>query len=121
MHQTDLYSILREFLFKLLILKAYDINDNIFIIGNKINFIIELPFGFTNYIEIIPFLNIFPIQSIDKSFPLRLDSKKGKIKDSNIQIVSNILKLFYENKIDKKTLFYHLMHYYLKKNAKYFR
>ena len=104
LNQTDLYSLLREFLFKLLILKVYDINENIFFMGNKINFIIELPFGFTNYLEIIPFLNIFPIQSIDQSFPLRLDSKKGKIKDSNIQIVSNILKLFYENKIDKKTI-----------------
>ena len=104
LHQTDLYSLLREFLFKLLILKVYDINDNVFYMGNKINFIIELPFGFTDYIDIIPFLNIFTIENINYSFPLRLDSKKGKIKDSNIQIVSNILKLFYENKIGKNTI-----------------
>ena len=99
--QTSLYSLLREFLFKLLILKSYDINENIFYLGNNINIIIELPYGFIDYLQIIPFLDIFTQKEFDKMLELRVDIKdKMKIRDSNIQIVSNILKLYYENKIN---------------------
>ena len=97
--QSSLKSLIKEFLFKLLILKAYDINENIFYLGTKVNIIIELSYGFINYMDIFPFLKIFNHKHIDKLYPLRIKEQIIKIKDSNIQIVANILKLFYENKI----------------------
>ena len=107
-YQTNFYSLLREFLFKLLVLKFYDFSNDIFYLGEKIKIIIELPFNFVNYFSVLPFLKIFQIINIENIYPLRIsniknDITKMKIKESNILIVANTLNYYniqYINKIN---------------------
>ena len=50
-------------------------------------------------------MDIFTKKEFDKMLKLKIDTKeKMKLKDSNIQIVSNILKLYYENKINVENI-----------------
>ena len=102
-NQTNLISLLKDFLFKLLILKFYDYNNDIFYLGDNIKIILELHSDFINYISLIPFLSMFEIESIGKIYPLRLDEDKKcvKIKDSNIQIVTNTLLNYYLSYVQK--------------------
>jgi hypothetical protein len=65
----NLYSLLKEFLFKILVLKYYDFSNDIFYLGDKINIIIELPFSFINYFSLFPFLSIFEIIQVNKLYP----------------------------------------------------
>ena len=102
-NQTNLISLLKDFLFKILILKFYDYNNDIFYLGDNIKIILELHSDFINYISLIPFLSFFDINYIDKIYPLRISQEKKveKIKDTNIQIVVNTLLNYYKSYIHK--------------------
>ena len=101
-NQTNLISLLNDFLFKLLILKFYDYSNSIFYLGSNITIIIELHFDFINYLSLIPFLSIFEIVYIEKPYPLRVNPMQNeKIQDSNVQIVSNTLLNYYIKYINK--------------------
>ena len=98
----NLYSLLKEFLFKILVLKYYDFSNDIFYLGDKINIIIELPFSFINYFSLFPFLSIFEIIQVNKLYPLRfINNNIKKVKDSNEQIVAKTLRNYYIKYINK--------------------
>ena len=97
LNDTGLDDLVKEILFKLLILKSFNSNENIIYFGENIQFIIELPVGFLNFCEKYQILKYVEKHNIDSLLPLKLSSEDIKIKDSFIQIVSNTFK-FYENK-----------------------
>ena len=103
LYDTNKVNLMKEFLFSLLITKWYSRNENIFYLGNKVNIMIEIPYGFVNYMMKFPILNLFKKKIISiKELP------NLKISDnitSNIQIVCNYLKFFDEDKINKANVY----------------
>ena len=94
--QTDNIEIIKDFLFKLLILKKFEINENVIYLRQNISIFIELANDFFDYFNNYKILSIFtninPIKSIDKLSFINDDEK-------NIKIVSAILNIFENNKI----------------------
>ena len=101
LNDTCLDELVKEILFKLLILKSFRSNENIIYFGEDIQFIVELPVGFLNYCEKYHILKYAEKQNIESLLPLKLSSKDLKIKDSFIQIVSNTLKIYDNNRISE--------------------
>ena len=105
-------NIMKEFLFYFLIFKFYRYNNKIFNYSyfnkDKLNIIIELPNTYLNYFEKYKILNYIPIEKkfilSDNIFPLIEENNINKIEESKIQIVSHILELFKENKIQSNNL-----------------
>ena len=56
---TNNINLMNEFLFCILITKSYSNKENIFYLNNKINIIIEIPYGFTDFRNQFPILNLF--------------------------------------------------------------
>lgn len=104
LNDTSLDDLVKEVLFKLLILKSFNSNENIIYFGENIQFIVELPVGFLNYCEKYHILKYVEKRNIDKLLPLRLSSSDTKIKDSLIQIVANTLKIKNNNQIDENNI-----------------
>ena len=105
LNDTSLDELVKEILFKLLILKEFSVNEDIIYFGENIQFIVELPVGFLNFFEKYQvFLKYSEKQNIDKLLPLKLSSTDIKVKDSFIQIVSNTLKLYEKGVINKNNL-----------------
>ena len=111
---TELNNLVMEFLFKFLIMKYYDYNNNIFSYNPKnVEIYIELHNEILNYIEKYPILKFCECNEDDKInyeklAPLidedyRFD-KEITIKDSKIQIVSQIFKYLKEKKIGLKNI-----------------
>ena len=100
---TNKINLMNEFLFCILITKSYSNKENIFYLGNKINIKIEIPYGFIDFRNQFPILNLFKqrLISIYKLPPLKISNEFT----SNIQIVCNYLKFFKENKIDDYNIY----------------
>ena len=62
--KNDPISVINEFLLSFLITKFYIYKEDIIYIPNNIKIYIEIPNGFSNYLEKIGILNIFPIKNI---------------------------------------------------------
>ena len=95
--ETDNDNLMNEILFKLLILRYIDSNENLYYLGYDVNIIIEIPNGFVEFDKKYKLLNKFKKVNIDKLQPLRLEENSIYIKDSPISIVAEILTL-YDNK-----------------------
>ena len=104
LNDTSLDELVKEILFKLLILKEFSVNEDIIYFGENIQFIVELPVGFLNFFEKYQVLKYSEKQNIDKLLPLKLSSTDIKVKDSFIQIVSNTLKLYEKGVINENNL-----------------
>ncbi len=91
-----------EFLFSMLITKLYGQNEDIFYLSKDIDIIVEIPNGFINFIKKFPLLSLFPLEilTINNLAPLIIPNKIC----SNIQIITNYLKLIKENKLEEKDL-----------------
>ena len=103
LYDTKQDDLMKEFLFSLLITKWYYRGENIFYLGNKINVKVEIPFGFVNFLQKFPVLNLFKprLISIEKLSPLKVE----KSLSSNLQIVCNYLKFYKENLIDDNNIY----------------
>ena len=101
---TDNNDLMNEILFKLIILKFLNSEDQIFYLGYDIHLIIEIPNGFIDYEKKYKLLSLFKKNYIDKLSPLRLEEGVKKIKDSPISIVAEVLKLYDNNEIGKKNI-----------------
>ena len=97
LYDTDDISLMNEFLFSLLILRYYSLDENIFYLSKDIEVKIEIPNCFINFFEKFQILNLFNKKelTINKLLPLIVE----KNLNSKIQIVSNYLKCLKENKI----------------------
>jgi len=101
---TDNNDLMNEILFKLIILKFINSEDQIFYLGYDIHLIIEIPKGFIDYEKKYKLLSLFKNNYIDKLNPLRLEEGAKKIKDSPISIVAEVLTLYDNNEIGKKNI-----------------
>ena len=101
---TDKDDLMTEILFKLIILKYLDSNEEIFYLGYDINIIIEIPQGFINFEEKFRMLTLFKKEFIDSLRPLRLEPNVAYMFQSPISIVAEVLILYEENKIGKKNI-----------------
>ena len=101
-------NIIKEFFFKFLILKYYGYNDKMFCYDrNKIRIKIELPNSYIDYFNKYKILKYFSIEKkIDKKnlALLKEDSFFKNFKNYKIQIVSNVLKNYINNKIKIKNI-----------------
>ena len=87
---SDDIELIREFMFRFLILKYYSVKENIFFYGKEMKIKIELPNSFINYLNIFPFLNFFKLNYLThQKMPKLLFTKENEI---NIQIICNYLK-----------------------------
>ena len=101
---TKLNELVKEFLFKFLIMKYYDYRSEIFSYNlDQIEIFIEIHNEIYNYIEKYPILKFCEIQNIVLSPLIEEEiinnNNKKKVKDSKIQIVSQIFKLLHSGKI----------------------
>ena len=98
--QTDNIEIIKDFLFKLLILKKFEINENVIYLRHNISIFIELANDFFDYFNkyriFVIFEHIKSIKSIDK---ISFEKKEDK---ENIKIVSAILNIYENNQIIHK-------------------
>ena len=98
LYDTEYIDLMREFLFSILIMKVYGKNEDIFFLSKDIEIRIEIPAESKDFINTYSILNLFHMKEyFIESLPPLIVSKD--IKD-NIQIVSNYLKVFHEEKID---------------------
>ena len=102
--ETDNDDLMNEILFKLLILRFIDSNDNIFYLGNDIHIIIEIPRGFIDFEEKYKILKLFKKIYFEKLNPLRLEENAVYIRDSPISIVAEVLYLYESNEIGIKNI-----------------
>ena len=102
--ETNLNELLQEILFKILILKKLDINEEIFYFGKELKLKIELPNGFYNYMDKFPILKLFKLTHLKQLLPLKVPTNVTTINDSNIQIVANTLKSYKEDKIGENNI-----------------
>ena len=115
LYDTDLKSLMNEFLYFVLITKLYNQENNIFFLSKEIKVYIEVPNSFINFFQKFPILNLFSKKflSINKLEPLIVSNDIC----SNIKIVSIYLKYLKEennnsinfkanNKIDKNEIIF---------------
>jgi hypothetical protein len=103
-------NIIKDFFFKFLILKYYGYNEKIFCYDiSKIKIKIELPNSYIDYIDKYKILKYFRIGKkiiIQNTHDVAL--LKGEtimnIKNYKIQVVSNILKMYVNGKINEKNI-----------------
>jgi len=105
LYDTDCIDLMMEFLFWILIAKLYKVKEDIFFLLEDTEIYIEIPNGFINFLGKFPILDLIPQKpenklSINKLEPLIVPKEI----DSNVQIVSNYLKLLKDNEIDKYDL-----------------
>jgi len=103
---TDNIDLMLDFLFWILITRLYKVNEDIVYLLEDTQIYIEIPNGFINFFAKFQILDLIPKNLqykllIKQKEPLIVDNKL----DSNIQIVSNYLKLMEEGKIDTKDLY----------------
>ena len=93
--QTKNIELLKEFLFKLLIFKKCDFNDNVKYFGPNVEIKIEIPNDFIDYILNIKFLSLFTKKNIN--------IKKLNLSD-NIRIVSTFLSKYESKELSKSNI-----------------
>ena len=89
--QTEDIDILKEFLFKLLIFKKIDFNNNVKYFDSNVDIKIEIPNDFMNYEKYLKFLDIFDKKTIN------FDNMQKINLSENVKLVSTFLSK-YENK-----------------------
>ena len=102
--ETDNDDLMNEILFKLVILRFLDSNENLFYLGHDIHIIIEIPKGFVEFDKKYKLLNLFNKIYIDKLCPLRLKEDAKMIGESEIAIVAEVLTYYSSNQIGKKNI-----------------
>ena len=108
---SELDELIKEFLFKFLIMRYYDYDNNVFCYSsNNVEIYIEIHNEIHNYLEkypILKFCNCETLNSI-KLLPLIEDKNFGikskKVENSKIQIVSQIFQYLKEKKIGLKNI-----------------
>ena len=90
LYDTDLKSLMNEFLYFILFTKLYNQENNIFYLSKEIKVYIEVPNSFINFFQKFPILNLFPkkMLSINNLEPLIVPDDIC----SNVKIVSIYLK-----------------------------
>ena len=104
LYESENDCLMNEILFKLIILRYIDSNEKIYYLGNDVHLFIEIQntsFNFKNKYKI---LNIINENYIFKLYPIRLRDYSRIIRDSPIQIVTEILSLYDSNNINKKNI-----------------
>ena len=104
LYDTDLISLMMDFLFSILITRFYGQNEDIFYLSKNIQIKIEIPNSFIDFIEKFPILTLFEQKELkiaDLS-PLIVPPNI----DCDIQIVANYLKCLKEKKIDNYDLIF---------------
>ena len=101
---TDKDELMNEILFKLVILRYLDSNEEIFYLGYDINIIIEIPQGFFDFEKKYKILTLFKKEFIDKLRPLRLEENARFLRESPISIVAEVLTYYEEDKIGKRNI-----------------
>ena len=97
--QTNEIELLNEFFFKLLILRKFDLNENVKYFGKNVEIIIEVPNDFTDYLNEIEILSKIREENIENI------GKIKKINDSpELSRVTKILTMYESNDILKKRL-----------------
>ena len=115
LYDTDLKSLMNDFLYFILITRLYSEENNIFYLSKDVKIYIEVPNSFINFFQKFPILDLFPkkLLSIDNLEPLIVPNDIS----SNIKIVSIYLKYLKEesdnnsfniksNKIDKNEIIF---------------
>ena len=92
--ETDNDDLLREILFKILIMKYIDSKRNIYYLGYDLNLMVEIPKVYYNFNEKYTFLKLFNKIHIEELKPLRLEEGAKCIGDSPISIVAEVLDLY---------------------------
>ena len=105
LYDTDNIDLMMEFLFGILITRLYKVNEEIISFPKNTDIYIEIPNDFICFKYKFPILDLIPqnkedILSINNLGKLIVDEEL----DSNVQIVSNYLKLLKENNINKYRL-----------------
>ena len=104
LYENDQLYLINNFLFSILINRAYRYNEDIFYLPKDIQFKIELQNSFKNLFIEYPILSIFPIRELKISnLPPLIVPKEL---NSDIQFVANYLKALKEDKINKFDLFF---------------
>ena len=108
---TELDELIKEFLFKFLIMRYYDYDNNVFCYSSSnVNIYIEIHNEIHNYLEKYPILKFCNCETLDsiKLLPLMEDKNFGikykKVENSKIQIVSQIFQYLKEKKIGLKNI-----------------
>ena len=96
--------LMNEILFKLIILRYLDSNEEIFYLGHDINIFIEIPQGIIDFEKKYRILTLFSKEFIDSLRPLRIERNAYNVGQSPISIVAECLLSYEENKIVKKNL-----------------
>ena len=104
LNNTDKIDLMTEFLFSILITKFYKYNEDIYYLSDDIPIKVEIPNTFIDFFEKFPILNLFKIREMKISNLVSLIVPNEL--DSNIQIVSNYLKVLKEDKINKFDLIF---------------
>ena len=104
LYDTDLITIMMDFLFSILITRFYGQNEDIFYLSKDIQIKIEIPNSFIDFIEKFPILSLFEQKElkIENLPPLIVPTNI----DCDIQVVANYLKCLKEGKIDEYDLFF---------------
>ena len=102
--ETDDDILMNEILFKLIILRYIDSNEEIFYIGNKVYIIIEIPNGFVELNKKYKMLNFFKNTHIKMLKPLKLEENSKIIDESPISIVSEVFILYDKKKISEEDI-----------------
>ena len=109
LYDTDEVGLMNEFLFSILITKIYGKNEELFCFLKEIDIKIEIPNGVTDFMGKFPILTLFPYKklSIDNLAPLIVSDDIT----SNVQIVSNYLKVIKEDTIEIYDLYFDKISY----------
>ena len=100
---TELNEMVKEFLFKFLVMKYYDYGSEIFSYNiEQVEIFIEIHNEIYNYLEKYPILNFCELKNIKLSTLIEEENNNNsqrKVEDSKIQIVAQIFKLLHEGNI----------------------
>ena len=88
---TNDIEIVKDFLFKLLILNKYNLNENVIYFKQNVKIYIELSNNFNNYLDTYKILNYFKLIKTNYNFQISLNK--------DVKIVSPILKKYENNEI----------------------
>ena len=101
--------IIREFLFCLLISRYYSYDDKTFYLEKEIKIIVEIPVGFYNMKDKFKLLNYFSQENLTiNELPHLREIKTNNLQDnivSDIQLVTNILKMLENNTIEDNVFY----------------
>lgn len=112
---TELKDLVLEFLFKFLIMKYYNCDNNIFCYDrNQFEVFIEIHNEISNF-EILKFCNIIhkKMDPLNDEENDNLDKKDKRIESSKIQIVAQIFQKLYKKKLEFLILIYTHLNIYL--------